>query len=228
MMLEIKDVSKTYGQKQEGKALEHVSLRFEKGQFAAIVGKSGSGKTTLLNIIAGLTRPSAGSIEYGGENVTNKKAREISQFRKEHVGIILQNFSLLNDRNVYANVELPLRIRRVNKDKRETLVEGYLKLVGMEDKQSARPAQLSGGQKQRVAIARALIGDADIILADEPTGSLDEETAEQIIKILREIADSGKIVIMVTHDMNAAGKCDRCITLDSGVVRREVKGEKHE
>lgn len=224
-MLVIKNISKIYRQKfYELKALDEINISFNRGEFVAIVGKSGCGKTTLLNIIAGLIRPTAGAILFEGDDITSKQPKEILKFRKEHVGIILQNFSLLNDRNVYANVELPLKIQRVSKSKRKALVNKYLSMVDMSDKINAYPRQLSGGQKQRVAIARALISDADIILADEPTGSLDEKNAEQIVSILREIANLGKIVIMVTHNMAATSKCDRCITIDRGnIIHDEVK-----
>lgn len=224
-MLVIKNISKIYRQKfYELKALDEINISFNRGEFVAIVGKSGCGKTTLLNIIAGLIRPTAGAIIFEGDDITSKQPKEILKFRKEHVGIILQNFSLLNDRNVYANVELPLKIQKVSKSKRKALVNKYLSMVDMSDKINAYPRQLSGGQKQRVAIARALISDADIILADEPTGSLDEKNAEQIVSILREIANLGKIVIMVTHSMDATSKCDRCITIDRGnIIHDEVK-----
>lgn len=224
-MLVIKNISKIYRQKfYELKALDEINISFNRGEFVAIVGKSGCGKTTLLNIIAGLIRPTAGAIIFEGDDIASKQPKEILKFRKEHVGIILQNFSLLNDRNVYANVELPLKIQKVSKSKRKALVNKYLSMVDMSDKINAYPRQLSGGQKQRVAIARALISDADIILADEPTGSLDEKNAEQIVSILREIANLGKIVIMVTHSMDATSKCDRCITIDRGnIIHDEVK-----
>lgn len=226
-MLVINNISKSFKQEQyESLVLDGIKININKGQFVAIVGKSGCGKTTLLNIIAGLISPTTGSIEYEGENITNKKRTEMSKFRQEHIGIILQNFSLLNDRNVYANVELPLIIQKVNKFRRRELVEEYLDMLDMTDKMYAYPMQLSGGQKQRVAIARALIGNADIILADEPTGALDEEAAEQIVDILRKIALSGKIVIMVTHSMSAVTKCDRCITIDKGMIIHEVMIQK--
>lgn len=130
----------------------------------------------------------------------------------------MQNFSLLNDRDVFSNVELPLKIHKVSKKERNEIVPIYLEKVNMLDKMRAYPHQLSGGQQQRVAIARALIGNADIILADEPTGALDEQNALQIIGILREIADSGKIVIMVTHNMDFIAQCDRCVTITKGEI----------
>lgn len=218
-MLTVDNVTKRYKSgRQEVSALKNVSLTAEKGEFLAVIGKSGCGKSTLLHIISGLAAPTSGSVLYGGKNITAGTREDILRFRAEHVGIILQNFSLLNDRTVYANVELPLKIRGTEKARREELVREYLGRMDMLEYVGRYPKQLSGGQQQRVAIARALVCDADILLADEPTGSLDGENAMQIIDILRGIADSGRTVVMVTHDMGAAAKCDRCIRLEVGEV----------
>lgn len=218
-MLKVDNVTKRYkAGGQEVFALNGVSLTAERGEFLAVIGKSGCGKSTLLHIISGLVRPTSGAVLYEGEDITARTRDGILRFRAEHVGIILQNFSLLNDRTVYANVELPLKIRKMEKTGREHLVREYLGRMDMLEYIDRHPKQLSGGQQQRVAIARALVCDADILLADEPTGSLDGENAMQIIDILRNIADSGKTVVMVTHDMEAAAKCDRCIRLDRGEV----------
>lgn len=218
-MLTVDNVTKRYKSGgQEVYALNGVSLTVERGEFLAVIGKSGCGKSTLLHIISGLASPTSGAILYEGEDITARNREGILRFRAEHVGIILQNFSLLNDRTVYANVELPLKIHKVKKTKREKLAREYLGRMDMLEYIDRYPNQLSGGQQQRAAIARALVCDADILLADEPTGSLDSENAMQIIDILRSIADSGKTVVMVTHDMEAAAKCDRCIRLDRGEV----------
>lgn len=218
-MLTVDNVTKRYKSGgQEVYALNGVSLTVERGEFLAVIGKSGCGKSTLLHIISGLSSPSSGAVLFEGEDITARNRDGILRFRAEHVGIILQNFSLLNDRTVYANVELPLKIHKVEKARREQLVRECLGQMDMLEYIDRYPKQLSGGQQQRVAIARALVCDADILLADEPTGSLDSENAMQIIDILRSIADSGKTVVMVTHDMEAAAKCDRCIRLDRGEV----------
>lgn len=218
-MLTLDNVTKRYKSgRQEVYALKNISLSAEKGEFLAVIGKSGCGKSTLLHIISGLAAPTSGSLLYEGEDITARTREGILRFRAEHVGIILQNFSLLNDRTVYANVELPLKIRGTEKARREKLVREYLGRMDMLEYAGRYPKQLSGGQQQRAAIARALVCDADILLADEPTGSLDGENAMQIIDILRGIADSGRTVVMVTHDMEAAAKCDRRIRLDRGEV----------
>ena len=218
-MLTVDNVTKCYKSRgQKVYALNGVSLTAKQGEFLAVIGKSGCGKSTLLHVISGLASPTSGAVLYEGEDITARSRDGILRFRSEHVGIILQNFSLLNDRTVYANVELPLKIRKMEKSRREQLVREYLGQMDMLEYIHRYPKQLSGGQKQRVAIARALVCDADILLADEPTGSLDYENAMQIIDILRGIANSGKTVVMVTHDMEAAAKCDRCIRLDRGEV----------
>ncbi len=216
-MLTIKDITKTY--RAGGKtiyALKGIDLTVNKGELLAVIGKSGCGKSTLLHLVAGLIRPTEGVIDYDGEAVTGKSREERLRFRMEHIGIILQDFSLLNDRTICANVELPLKIRGVKKAERRELAESCLKKLGIEELSLRYPGQVSGGQRQRAAIARALVCDADIILADEPTGALDEENGAQVVGILRDIAHRGKTVIMATHDKNAMQKCDRCIMLDHG------------
>jgi len=221
-MLAVDNVTKRYKMRgQEVYALNGVSLTAEQGEFLAVIGKSGCGKSTLLHIISGLASPDSGAVLYEGDDITARSRGGIMRFRAEHVGIILQNFSLLNDRTVYANVELPLKIRKVEKVRRAQLVRDYLGQMNMLEYIDRFPKQLSGGQQQRVAIARALVCDVDILLADEPTGSLDNENAMQIIGILRSIANSGRTVVMATHDMEAAAKCDRCIRLDRGEVVSE-------
>lgn len=218
-MLAVENVTKRYKLRgQEVYVLNGVSLTAERGEFLAVTGKSGCGKSTLLHIISGLSRPTSGTVRYEGEDITARSRDGILRFRAEHVGIILQNFSLLNDRTVYGNVELPLKIRKLEKAGRERLVREYLGRMDMLEYIDRYPKQLSGGQQQRAAIARALVCDADILLADEPTGSLDYENAMQIIDILRSVARSGKTVVMATHDKEAAAKCDRCIRLNRGEV----------
>ena len=172
-MLTLDNVTKRYKSgRQEVYALKNISLSAEKGEVLAVIGKSGCGKSTLLHIISGLAAPTSGSLLYEGEDITARTREGILRFRAEHVGIILQNFSLLNDRTVYANVELPLKIRGTEKARREKLVREYLGRMDMLEYAGRYPKQLSGGQQQRAAIARALVCDADILLADEPTGNV--------------------------------------------------------
>lgn len=218
-MLEIHNVSKIYKEyNRETYALRNVTFDVKNGEFIAVTGPSGCGKSTLLNILAGLLAPTDGEIIYNNDKVDYNNSTQLQQYRCNHVGIILQNFSLLNDRTVGQNVSLPLDIRKVEKRQKNGMVREYLMRTGMIDKIDSFPQQLSGGQKQRVAIARALVYNPDIILADEPTGALDKDNAVQIIDMLRKIAEEGKIVIMVTHDMNMVSRCDRCITLKDGCI----------
>lgn len=218
-MLEIHNVSKVYKEyNRETYALRNVTFDVKNGEFIAVTGPSGCGKSTLLNILAGLLAPAEGGIIYNNDKIDYNNSAQLQQYRSNHVGIILQNFSLLNDRTVGQNVSLPLDIRKIEKKQKNGMVREYLMRTGMIDKIDSFPQQLSGGQKQRVAIARALVYNPDIILADEPTGALDKDNAVQIIDMLREIAEEGKIVIMVTHDMNMVSRCDRCITLKDGCI----------
>ena len=218
-MLEIHNVSKVYKEyNRETYALRNVTFDIKNGEFIAVTGPSGCGKSTLLNILAGLLAPAEGGIIYNNDKIDYNNSAQLQQYRCNHVGIILQNFSLLNDRTVGQNVSLPLDIRKIEKKQKNGMVREYLMRTRMIDKIDSFPQQLSGGQKQRVAIARALVYNPDIILADEPTGALDKDNAVQIIDMLREIAEEGKIVIMVTHDMNMVSRCDRCITLKDGCI----------
>ncbi len=218
-MLEIHNVSKVYKEyNRETYALRNVTFDVKNGEFIAVTGPSGCGKSTLLNILARLLAPAEGGIIYNNDKIDYNNSAQLQQYRCNHVGIILQNFSLLNDRTVGQNVSLPLDIRKIEKKQKNGMVREYLMRTGMIDKIDSFPQQLSGGQKQRVAIARALVYNPDIILADEPTGALDKDNAVQIIDMLREIAEEGKIVIMVTHDMNMVSRCDRCITLKDGCM----------
>lgn len=218
-MLQIHNVSKIYKEyNRETYALRNVTFDVKNGEFIAVTGPSGCGKSTLLNILAGLLAPAEGEIIYNNDKIDYNNSAQLQQYRCNHVGIILQNFSLLNDRTVGQNVSLPLDIRKIEKKQKNRMVREYLMRTGMIDKIDAFPQQLSGGQKQRVAIARALVYNPDIILADEPTGALDKDNAVQIIDMLREIAEEGKIVIMVTHDMNMVSRCDRCIMLKDGCI----------
>lgn len=218
-MLQIHNVSKIYKEyNRETYALRNVTFDVKNGEFIAVTGPSGCGKSTLLNILAGLLAPAEGEIIYNNDKIDYNNSAQLQQYRCNHVGIILQNFSLLNDRTVGQNVSLPLDIRKIEKKQKNGMVREYLMRTGMIDKIDAFPQQLSGGQKQRVAIARALVYNPDIILADEPTGALDKDNAVQIIDMLREIAEESKIVIMVTHDMNMVSRCDRCITLKDGCI----------
>ena len=217
-MIELNNVSKKYGSSRNAEyVLKNVTLKFEDGEFVCITGKSGCGKTTLLNLISGMIQPTTGEIIYDGHLKSSDRKR-VLQYRGESIGMILQDHSLLNDRNVYSNVELPLLIRKEKPEERKKKVLEWLGRVDMAGKMRAYPDQLSGGQQQRVAIARAMVGGADIVLADEPTGSLDEENAYNVVQHLRRLAKDGKTVIMVTHDLDLTDICDRHILMKNGMI----------
>lgn len=218
-MMILKNISKIYETKDKKiNALEKINITIKKGEFIAIVGKSGCGKSTLLNCISGLIKTSSGEIIYNDKNISKLNSSELLKYRKENIGIILQNFSLLNDRTVFQNVELPLKMRNVNKNKRKEEVINSLSRLGLDDKLNAYPKELSGGEKQRVAIARALIYRPKILLADEPTGALDEFNTSQIIELLKNIADKGTSVIMVTHNLSSAKLCNKEINMEDGKI----------
>jgi putative ABC transport system ATP-binding protein len=186
-------------------ALDSVDMRIDRGDFVALMGPSGSGKSTLLHLIAAMDKPTEGTIEVLGTNLREMNDRQIAHWRNEHIGFIFQSFNLLPVLNALENVELPLKLTRLNKKERLEHAETALRLVGLGDRMKHLPKQLSGGQEQRVAIARAIVTDPDLILADEPTGNLDATSAEDVLHMLKRLnQEFGKTIIMVTHDLHAA------------------------
>ena len=221
-MIELNNVSKKYVSYRDViYALNNVSLKVNDGEFICITGESGCGKTTLLNVIAGMITPTEGEIRYDGL-ITSRDKKEVQKYRRERMGIILQDHSLLYDRNVYSNVELPLLLKKTEKEERKEKVCDWLKRVGLEDKMRFYPDRLSGGEQQRVAIARAMVGGADIVLADEPTGSLDEDNALSVVGQLKDLVRDGKTVIMVTHDLDLIDMCDRHIRMEKGKIVSDI------
>jgi putative ABC transport system ATP-binding protein len=211
-------VTRRYG---EGDAAVHalngVSLEVPEGQFTAVMGPSGSGKSTLMHILAGLDRPTAGSVAIEDRDITTMGDRELTLLRRRHVGFVFQFFNLLPVLTAEENVVLPLLIAGETPD-REWL-EGLLDQVGLADRRDHRPSELSGGQQQRVAIARALITRPTVLFADEPTGNLDSHTGEEILDLMRRsVDDYGQTTVMVTHDSRAATTADRVLFLADGVI----------
>ena len=217
-LIETRELTKVFRRDAyEVVALDHVSLDVESGEFLALMGPSGSGKTTLLNIIAGIDRPSGGSIRAIKEDITQMSESQLAGWRNRHVGYVFQSFNLIPVLTAYENVELPLLLTRLSAQKRRDHVMTALKLVNLEDRADHLPRQLSGGQEQRVAIARAIVADPTLILADEPTGDLDQRSAEEILTLLSRLKrDYQKTIIMVTHDPRAAGYASRSRHLDKG------------
>lgn len=225
-MSEIKCIAVSKKYKGDGivtEALNDIHLTLNQGEFTAIVGPSGSGKSTLLNLIGTLDKPSSGKILYDGEEMMNKGANKIADFRFSNIGFIFQQFHLLPTLTALENVLSPLFSRRVSFNKKERAQE-VLERVGLANKMNALPSQLSGGEQQRVAIARAIVHRPSWLLADEPTGNLDTETGKRIYELLKELNEQdGCGVLFVTHDPHLATNADRIITLKDGTVTSDVR-----
>jgi putative ABC transport system ATP-binding protein len=201
-----KDLSKEYVRDEfRVAALDAANIEINRGDFVALMGPSGSGKSTLLHLIAAMDKPTDGDIQVLGSNLRSMSDKQIAHWRNEHIGFIFQSFNLIPVLSALENVELPLKLTKLNKKERMEHSETALKLVGLGDRMGHLPKQLSGGQEQRVAIARAIVTDPDLILADEPTGNLDAAAAEDVLTMLTRLnREFGKTIIMVTHDPHAA------------------------
>ena len=199
--------------------LEGIDLSVNGADFMALMGPSGSGKTTLLNLIAGIDRPSRGSIKVSGTDITRLNESDLARWRARHVGFIFQFYHLIPVLTAWQNVELPLTLTRLSKKDRHQHVRAALAIVGLEDRMDHFPRQLSGGQEQRVAIARAVVTDPTLLLADEPTGDLDAKSAEEILLLLERLnSEFKKTIILVTHDPRAAGRAHTIRHLDKGAL----------
>ncbi|MFN9992195.1 MAG: ABC transporter ATP-binding protein [Phycisphaerales bacterium] len=197
--------------------LQELDLVIEKGDFLALMGPSGSGKTTLLNLIAGIDSPTSGSLLIGGANIGELSQSELSDWRAANVGYVFQLYNLVPVLTAYENIELPLLLHSMSASERHRRVETAMNLTGIADRHDHYPRQLSGGQEQRVAIARAIVADPDIIVADEPTGDLDAESARSIMQLLSRLSSElGKTLVMVTHDSKSAAYAKRILHLDKG------------
>ena len=217
--IQIYDIHKTFGKKEACvKALQGVSLTIGEGEMVAVMGKSGSGKSTLLNILGGMMSMDRGRYLYDGKEITGRSQRELTHFRRNEVGFVVQYFALVDDLNVFKNIALPLKYQGYSRKKTANMVNEVLHMLEIEDKAKSYPDELSGGQQQRVAIARAIVKQPQLILADEPTGALDEVTGEGIMKIFRELNKMGKTVVIVTHDNKVSEACDRIVYLKDGRV----------
>ena len=221
--LQIQNLCKVYGRgENQITALDHISLTIEKGEFTAIIGSSGSGKSTLLHAIAGVDVPSGGKIYLNGQDVYAQSNEKLAIFRRRQVGLIYQFHNLIPTLNVVENITLPILMdkRRVNKERLNDLLE----LLGLQERRTHLPNQLSGGQQQRVAIGRALMNAPQVMLADEPTGSLDSRNGHEIIKLLKESNKKyWQTLLLVTHDENIALQADRIIGISDGKVVRDER-----
>ena len=217
-LIQIKGATKSFKKNKETiKPLENLSLDVGRGEFLALMGPSGSGKTTLLNLIAGIDSPTEGEIWINGRDIATLSRSQLTEWRARHVGYIFQLYHLVPILSAFENVELPLLLAKLTKAERKEKVMAALSLVGLTDRASHRPCELSGGQEQRVAIARAIVHDPELLVADEPTGDLDRESANSILELLADLAEKhDKTIVMVTHDPKAAMAAHRALQLEKG------------
>lgn len=223
-MISCRSITKSYTKgAQVVTPLESLSLEVPRGEFLALMGPSGSGKTTLLNLISGIDTPTSGELEVDGENIARFSRKQLTGWRARKVGYIFQLYHLIPVLTALENVELPLLITPLGRAERRRKAEAALEVVGLTDRSHHTPSELSGGQEQRVAIARALVADPALLVADEPTGDLDRESAVRILELLRSLArDHGKTIVMVTHDARAAAAADRTLHLEKGKLLEEA------
>ena len=215
--IEANNIHKTFGKGDAAvHALRGASLSVDKGEMVAVMGKSGSGKSTLLNILGGLMTMDEGELRVGGKKVDFRKKKYLLNYRRREVGFVVQYFALIDDMNIYKNVSLPLRYQGIPRAKIRQRTQKMLRNLGIEEKAKSYPGELSGGQQQRAAIARALVKNAKIILADEPTGALDEDTGNDVMKLFQRLKMKNRVIIIVTHDSKVAEYCDRIVYLKDG------------
>ena len=223
-VVEAHELTRRYGEGDTAvDALRGVSLEVARGKLTAVMGPSGSGKSTLMHILAGLDKPTSGSVAIAGTEITTLKDSDLTKLRRQHIGFVFQFFNLLPMLNAEENIRLPLAIAG---EKLElAFFEALVKSVGLGDRLSHRPAELSGGQQQRVAIARALVSQPEVVFADEPTGNLDSKTGAEILELLRHsVEEMGQTIVMVTHEARAAAIADRVLYLADGQIVRELSG----
>ena len=225
-MIEMKNLEKTYGNKENSTvALDHVNLTIDQGEFVAIMGKSGAGKSTLLHILGGLDTFDSGEYRLMGKSVGTLKDKSLSQLRNETIGFVMQDFALISEKTVLFNTMLPLFFDRTPWSNMKAQGLAALERVGIQELAKKRVNQLSGGQKQRVAIARAIVKNPPLLLADEPTGSLDSETGKSIMEILTALNGQGTTIVLVTHDEDVAACCKRKIVLSDGRVVQDLSSQ---
>lgn len=223
-MIRTQNLTKAFRTEEiETMALSNVDIQIKKGEFVAIMGPSGCGKSTLLNILGLLDNPTSGHYFFDSQEAGNLKESQRTQFRKGNIGFVFQSFNLIDELNVYENVELPLIYLKISASKRKEMVKAVLKRMHIGHREKHFPQQLSGGQQQRVAIARAVVANPKLILADEPTGNLDSKNGLEVMNLLSELNREGTTIIMVTHSLHDAGFAHRTINLFDGMVVSQME-----
>lgn len=226
VLIQVEDICKIYNPGvNEVRALDHVSLTVDTGEYLAIIGQSGSGKSTLMNMLGCLDVPTSGKYILDGKDVSHLTDDELSDIRNQEIGFIFQGFNLIPSFTALENVELPLLYRGVAKKERHDLAVAALAKVGLADRMQHKPSEMSGGQQQRVAIARAIAQAPPVILADEPTGNLDSASSQEIIRILKELHKEGRTVILITHDNEIAAQARRVIRIKDGRIEKDYENE---
>ena len=219
-MLKLENVKKVYRKKQEEVvALDSTSVEIPRGDFVSIIGPSGSGKTTLLSMLGAMSAPSEGRILLDGESIYDLPVEQRAEVRQNKLGFVFQTFNLIPYLTAIENVQVPMMLSQKYKTERQQRAEELLATVGLQDRLQHKPSELSIGQQQRVALARMLANDPSIILADEPTGNLDPDTRDQVLSFLRQFNEEGRTIIMVTHDLSAAGCARRTLKLSEGRIQ---------
>lgn len=228
-LIKVKDLCKIYNPgENEVRALDHVNLEIQKGEFVAIIGQSGSGKSTFMNMLGCLDVPTSGEYYLNGTDVSTMKDNELSVVRNREIGFIFQGFNLIANLTAIENVELPLIYRGIDRKTRRNLAIESLKMVGLEKRLHHKPNEMSGGQQQRVAIARAIAAKPPVILADEPTGNLDSSSSREILGILKDMHKTGKTIILITHDNGIADQAKRVVRIMDGKIESDTINEKFE
>lgn len=222
-LIKVEDLCKIYNPgENEVRALDHVNLEIKTGEFVAIIGQSGSGKSTFMNMLGCLDVPTSGKYYLNGTDVSTMKDNDLSVVRNREIGFIFQGFNLIANLNAIENVELPLIYRGIDRKTRHKLAIESLKMVGLEKRMQHKPSEMSGGQQQRVAIARAIAAKPPVILADEPTGNLDSASSREILGILKQMHQSGKTVILITHDNGSADQARRVVRIMDGKIESDT------
>lgn len=218
-LIELNNITKIYGSKDaKVVALDNINLTIEQGEMVSIMGPSGSGKTTLLSIIGCMDTATTGEYYIKGTLVSTKSNLELSKIRNSTISFVFQHFALMKDYSIYENIELPLVYRKMSSKAKKERIMYYCRKLGIQDLVNKKPSQISGGQQQRVAIARALSSEAEIILADEPTGALDQKTGEELLDLLKNINREDKTIIIVTHDSKVSEYCNRKLFIRDGKI----------